>query len=324
MSVSPMARPARMHLTEVGPRDGLQSEKTIVSTDAKVRFIDLLSESGVDEIEVTSFVSPKWVPQLADAAEVFARITRKAGVVYSALVPNEKGLDGALAAKADKVAVFTAASEAFSQRNTNATIAETIERFRPVVRRAKDASLPVRGYVSCVVACPYSGAIAPAKVRMVVEELLALGVDEIDLGETIGVAVPADIDRLYEGLGGVLAPMDSVLHLHDTRGTALACAHRAMELGVFRFDASCAGLGGCPYAPGASGNIATEDLIYFAQRMGLETNVSLDRLFEAGRHIATALGRAPSGRVFTADGSRSASGATGVTAKLASGESASA
>lgn len=324
MSASPNAHRARLHVTEVGPRDGLQSEKTIVPTDAKVRFIDLLSESGVDEIEVTSFVSPKWVPQLADAAEVFARITRTAGVVYSALVPNEKGLDGALAAKADKVAVFTAASEAFSQRNTNATIAETIERFRPVVLRAKESSLPVRGYVSCVVACPYTGPVAPAQVRRVVEELLAIGVDEIDLGETIGVAVPDDIERLYEGLDGVLAPADSVLHLHDTRGTALVCAHRAMQLGVHRFDASCAGLGGCPYAPGASGNIATEDLVYFAQKMGIESGVGLDRLFDAGRHIATALGRAPSGRVFTADGNCNASGATGVTAKLASGESANA
>ena len=300
-ATQPKATPPLI-ITEVGPRDGLQSERLVISTDLKVRFIDLLSETGVDEIEVTSFVSPKWVPQLADAVEVFARVTRRTGVMYSALVPNERGMERALAVGVDKVSVFTAASEAFCQRNVNASIAESIERFRPVVDMAQSSNLRTRGYVSCIVACPYTGEVRPEQVREVVQRLLDIGIDEIDLGETIGVAVPAEIERLYDGLNGVLSPSDSVLHLHDTRGTALVCASRAMELGVRRFDASCAGIGGCPYAPGASGNLATEDLIYFAKRMGYSTNVQLEKLFAAGRLIGSALSKPPTGRVFTADG----------------------
>lgn len=305
--------PSSVRLTEVGPRDGLQSLKSIVSVEDKIRFVDLLSGTGVAEIEVTSFVNPKWVPQLADALDVMNDITRHPGVVYSALVPNEKGLDGALAARVDKIAVFTAASESFSRKNTNATIAETIERFRPVVARARQAGLAVRGYISCMVACPYSGPVAPRAVRQVAEQLLGIGVEEIDLGETIGVAGPTDIERVYEALDGLLQPNETTLHLHDTRGTALACAYRALQLGVRSFDASCAGAGGCPYAPGASGNIATEDLVYLCRRLGIDTGVDLAALFTAGRHLAMTLGTNPGGRVFTADGNRSDSSATGVT-----------
>ena len=299
------APPSDIRVTEVGPRDGLQNEATILSVDQKVALIDLLSASGVAEIEVSSFVSPTWIPQLADAEQVFAQISRRDPVVYSALVPNEEGMRRALNAKADKIAIFTAASETFSQKNTNAAIAQTLDRFKPVITQAKDAGLPIRGYISCVVACPYEGPIDPKQVRDVAARLIDLGVDEIDLGETIGVAVPTDIDRLYEGLSGLLEPPQTTLHLHDTRGTALACALRALQLGVISFDSSCGGLGGCPYAPNAAGNLATEDLVYLCNQMGYHTGVDLTALFAASRHIAAALGRALPGRVFTADGSLS-------------------
>jgi len=297
-----MTLPDRIRITEVGPRDGLQNEKAIVGVDDKVAFIDLLSAARPAEIEVTSFVSPKWVPQLADADDVFAHIKRAEGVVYSALAPNERGLERALRANVDKIAVFTAASETFSRRNVNASIAESLARFIPVIRGAMDAGRPVRGYVSCAVACPYEGPVDPAAVRDVAARLLDLGVDEIDLGDTIGVAVPTDIEALYDELDGLLEPAETTLHLHDTRGTALACACRAMQLGVSRFDASCAGLGGCPYAPGAAGNLATEDLVYLCQRMGCETGMDLEKQLEAGRHVAGVIGRTPTGRVFRAEG----------------------
>lgn len=299
------APPSDIRVTEVGPRDGLQNEATILSVDQKVALIDLLSASGVAEIEVSSFVSPTWVPQLADAEQVFSQINRRNTVVYSALVPNEEGMGRAMDADIDKIAIFTAASETFSQKNTNATIAQTLRRFEPVVAQAKVAGLPVRAYISCVVACPYEGPIDPRQVRDVASQLLDLGIAEIDLGETIGVAGPSDIDRLYEGLAGLLEPAQTTLHLHDTRGTALACALRALQLGVASFDSSCGGLGGCPYAPNAAGNLATEDLVYLCNRMGYETSVDLAALFTASRHVAAALGRALPGRVFTADGSAS-------------------
>ncbi len=293
---------AAIRITEVGPRDGLQNESAVVRLEDKVRFVEMLSASGAAEIEVSSFVSPRWVPQLADAEAVFARIRRRAGVVYSALVPNEQGMERALAARVDKVAFFTAASETFCLRNTNATLEQTMERMRGVAAEASAARLPLRAYVSCAVACPYEGPTDPRRVRDVAARLLDLGATEIDLGETIGVAVPAEIERLYEGLAGLLEPGDTTLHLHDTRGTALACAMRALDLGVRRFGACCGGLGGCPYAPGAAGNLATEDLVYACQRSGLETGVNLEALFEAARHIAAAIGRALPGRVFNADG----------------------
>lgn len=300
MAGMPEAQPIR--ITEVGPRDGLQNEALALSTDVKVAFVDLLSAAEPAEIEVSSFVSPKWVPQLGDAAEVFARIHRREGVVYSALVPNEQGLDAALRANVDKIAVFTAASETFSRKNTNASISITLERFAPVIRTARESNRPVRAYISCAIACPYEGPIDPQQVRRVASQLLDLGAGEIDLGDTIGVAAPSDIEVLYEALDGVLEPGVTTLHLHDTRGTALACALRGWQLGVRSFDASCGGIGGCPYAPGAAGNLATEDLVYTFGRMGVPTGIDLQRLFAAGRHIAAALDRSLPGRVFKAEG----------------------
>jgi isopropylmalate/homocitrate/citramalate synthase len=291
-----------IRITEAGPRDGLQNERSVVGLEEKVRFVELLAESGVAEIEVSSFVSPRWVPQLADADAVFARLRRRPGVVYSALVPNEQGMERALAARVDKVAYFTAASETFSRRNVNATLDQSMERMRAVSAMAASARLPLRAYVSCAVACPYEGPIAPRRVRDVAARLLDLGAAEIDLGETIGVAVPDEIARLYDGLAGLLEPGATTLHLHDTRGTALACALRAIDLGVRSFDACCGGLGGCPYAPGAAGNLATEDLVYACARSGRDTGVDLEALFAAARHIAAATGRALPGRVFNADG----------------------
>lgn len=280
--------PERVRLTEVGPRDGLQNERRVVPTAAKIEFVDRLSAAGFPEIEVTSFVSPRWVPQLADAAEVMAGITRRPGILYSALVPNEQGLERALAARVDKVAVFTAASEGFARRNLNASVAESLARIQPVVRGAVASGLPVRGYVSCVVRCPFDGPTAPEAVRRVVEALLALGVQDVDLGDTIGVAVPDDVDRLLEGLASCLRPEDVTMHLHDTRRTALACAYRSLQLGVRSFDASAGGLGGCPFAPGASGNLATEHLCYLLSGCGIQTGVDASAAAAAARDVQAA------------------------------------
>ncbi len=278
-----------VELCEVGPRDGLQNERRIVPVEDKVRFVDLLSRAGFREIEVTSFVSPKWVPQLADAAEVLARIARRDGTVYSALVPNEKGLDRALECGVRKISVFTAASEGFARRNINATIAESIGRFEPVVARARAAGVGVRAYVSCVVACPYDGPIDPAAVAGTCRRLADLGVDELDLGDTIGVATPDGIARVVEACAQVRPVGELVLHLHDTEGRALACAERALGLGVRRFDGSAAGIGGCPYAPGASGNVATEALDARCRALGYETSLDREALDEAARFIRAVL-----------------------------------
>ncbi len=297
--------PQRIRITEVGPRDGLQNEGCILTVPQKIALIDALTRAGLPEIEVTSFVNPRRVPQLGDAEDVLAGITRHPDTIYSALVPNMPGMERASRCEIDKIAVFTAASESFNRHNIGATIAESIARFQPVVKAAREENRSIRGYISCVVSCPYEGPIAPAQVRDIASMLLDLGVDEIDLGETIGMAVPGDIERLYAGLSDLLAPEQTILHLHDTRGTALACAMRAMELGVWRFDTSCAGLGGCPFAPGAMGNLATEDLVYLCNREGCETGVNLPSLFEAGRQMTAALGRDLPGRAFTADGAAS-------------------
>ena len=278
-----------VHLCEVGPRDGLQNEKRIVPVDDKVRFVGLLAAAGLREIEVTSFVSPKWVPQLADAEEVLARVLAAFpagnGPLFTALVPNEKGLGRALACGVRKVSVFTAASEGFTRKNINATIAESIARFEPVVRGAHAAGARVRGYVSCIVACPYDGAVAPEAVRETCARLLAAGVDELDLGDTIGVAHPDEIARVLEACAP-LRPLDEiVLHLHDTQGRALCCAERALGMGVRRFDASAGGIGGCPYAPGASGNVATEALAGLCARLGYDASIDRVALGEAARFI---------------------------------------
>lgn len=271
-----------VRLSEVGPRDGLQNEKSIVPTAMKVDFVNRLSAAGFPHIEVSSFVSAKWVPQLADAAEVFAAIDRRRGTMYSALVANERGLDGALEARVDQVAIFLAASEGFSVRNTNGSIAQVLARVAPVIARAHAASLQVRGYVSCVIACPYDGPIDPSQVVTVCEKLLAIGVDELDLGDTIGAADPDAISRLYDALATLVRPDKTTLHLHDTHGRAIECALRALEIGVRSFDSSAGGLGGCPYAPGATGNISTEKLACAIQGAGFDPQIDLQRASDAG------------------------------------------
>lgn len=283
-----------VELCEVGPRDGLQNEKRFVATADKLRYIGLLARTGFREIEATSFVSPKWVPQLADAEQVLpAAIAAHPGTLFSVLVPNEKGLERALACGARKVSVFTAASEGFARRNINATIAESIERFRPVVAGAHAAGATVRGYVSCVVACPYDGAIAPDAVRETCARLVELGVDELDLGDTIGAGHPDDIARMLEACAAVRPMRELVLHLHDTAGRAIACADRALALGVRRFDGSAGGIGGCPYAPGARGNVATEALAELCESRGYRVSLDRTALGEAARFIAGVLAAGP-------------------------------
>lgn len=293
--------PEHVSVYEVGPRDGLQNEAETLSVEARAEFIDRLAEAGLPAIEVGSFVSPKAVPQLADTEELYRRIHRVSGVRYPALVPNLKGLERALAVGVREIAVFTAATETFNRHNINAGVDESIERFRPVVARAKEERIRVRGYVSTVFGCPYEGDVAPEAVREVVHKLLDLSIDEISLGDTIGVATPADvydvIETLYDSgvTRGVLA-----LHFHDTRGTALANVFAGLECGVTTFDASAGGLGGCPYAPGASGNLATEDLLYLLEGLGVQTGVTLARVVEASRRLAESLGHRPPGRYLSA------------------------
>lgn len=281
--------PKRIQITEVGPRDGLQNQSTTIPTQTKIALVNALSQTGLQRIETSAFVHPSWIPQLADADEVFNGIKRNEKVLYTALVPNERGWIRALEASVDEIAVLTAVSETFCMKNTNASIEDSIHRLEPIVKAASTRGIRVRGYISCVIACPYEGETDLIAVRHVTERLLDIGIDDIVFGETIGVAVPKDICRLYDAVDGVISPEDSILHLHDTRGTALVCAAEAMRCGVFQFDASCGGLGGCPYAVGAAGNIATEDLVYFAQRMGIETGVDLEALIAASSIIETAL-----------------------------------
>jgi len=269
----------KIRIVEVGPRDGLQNEPNFVPTDVKVAFINALSEAGFEEIEAGAFVSPKWVPQMADSEEVFRRIRRKEGVRYSALVPNEKGLERALAVKADKIAVFTAASETFNLKNINATIEESLNRLRPVVSRSP---VPVRGYVSTAFVCPYEGKIAPSQVIPVVKELLEMGCEEISIGDTIGKATTEDVRVLLDEVSKVCSFERIALHFHDTYGGAVANARVGAEMGVRTFDASAGGIGGCPYAPGAPGNVSTEDLVKaFPNRTG----VDLEKLETASRII---------------------------------------
>ncbi len=295
--------PARATVTEVGPRDGLQNEMVVVPTEAKIAFVEGLADAGLPEIEVTSFVSPRWVPQLADAEELFRRLTPRENVVYSALVPNERGMERALACGVRKVAVFTAATESFSRRNTNASVAETLERFRPVVAAARGMAVAVRGYVSTAFGCPFEGPVDPAAAARVVRGLLDLGCDEVSVGDTIGVATPG---RVREGLDALRAagvpPERTVLHFHDTRGTALANVLVSLQEGYASFDASAGGIGGCPYAPGAAGNLATEDLLYLLEGLGVETGVDLEKVRAAGQGIEVVLGRPLPGKVFRAGG----------------------
>jgi hydroxymethylglutaryl-CoA lyase len=292
--------PKRVTVVEVGPRDGLQNERALIATDVKVRFVDALSDAGLPVIEVTSFVNPKAIPQLADADDVLRSIARKPGVRYPVLVPNERGFERALRAGAHEIAVFTAASETFNRRNINATIDESIERFRPVVGQAKKHGMRVRGYVSTSFGCPYEGPIRPAAVLDVVAKLLALGIDEISIGDTIGVATPSQVAQLCALLLKRIDAGRLALHLHDTRGTALANVVAGLQSGVAIFDSSAGGLGGCPYAPGAAGNLATEDLIYMLDGMGIETGVSLEKVVRASTLLATQLGHPLTSKYYQA------------------------
>ena len=294
-----------VRIYEVGPRDGLQNESTPIPTDAKLRFIDLLADAGLREIETTSFVSPKAIPQLADAEAVMAGLERRPGVRYPVLVPNARGMDRAEAAGADAICVFTAASEAFTRANINMTITESIDAFRPVIDRAREHGWWTRGYISTAFGCPYQGEVGEAAVVGVAQQLHELGIDELSIGDTIGVAGPSDVRRVVQALDGAgFAPDRLAMHFHDTRGTALANVSAALELGVRCFDASTGGTGGCPYAPGAAGNLATEDLVYLLEREGLSHGVDLDALLVAARHVSETLARPLSTKVGQAGGWR--------------------
>lgn len=303
-----MSYPAAVRIVEVGPRDGLQNEASLVPASAKISLIDDLASAGLPVIEAGSFVSPKWVPQMADTAEVLAGIPRRPGVAYPVLVPNSKGLEAALAAQVREIAVFGAASEAFSQRNINCSIAESLDRFRPVAERALAEGLRVRGYVSCVLGCPYQGEVPVGEVVRVAEALTAMGCYEVSLGDTIGVGTPTRARAMAAAVADRIGIDSVAVHFHDTYGQALANILACLEIGVATADASVSGLGGCPYAKGASGNVATEDLAYMLAGMGIETGIDLEALAAAGRRIMAALGRAPTSRVAQALAARAAQG----------------
>ncbi len=295
-----MTLPTFVRLVEVGPRDGLQNEKAMVPTDVKVALVDLLTDAGYSAIETTSFVSPKWVPQMADAAEVMARIRRKPGVRYPVLTPNLKGFEAAMAAKADEVAVFVAASETFSQKNINCGIAESLDRARPIFDAAAARAVRVRGYISCVLGCPYEGDVDPRRVADVAFALHRMGAYEISLGDTIGTGTAGRTQDLLR-LCAERVPMGALAgHFHDTYGQALTNVYAALEVGVATFDCSVAGLGGCPYAKGATGNVASEDVVYLMQGLGIETGVDMVKLRRAGQYISDFLERPPVSRVARA------------------------
>ena len=295
-----MARPASVRIVEVGPRDGLQNEPGIVPLDAKVALIDALADAGLRMIEAGSFVSPKWVPQMADTAEVLGSIDRRAGVRYTVLAPNLKGLELALACGIEEVAVFTAASEAFTSKNINCTIAESLERFTPLIDLARARGVAVRGYVSCALGCPYQGEVPVAKVVEVSEALTAMGCYEVSVSDTIGVGTPDKAQAVTGAVAERIGLERTAIHFHDTYGQALANVLACLDIGVASVDSAVAGLGGCPYAKGASGNLATEDLVYMLNGLGIETGVDLDRLAVAGRAITAALGRTPASKVAQA------------------------
>ncbi|MFL1494341.1 hydroxymethylglutaryl-CoA lyase [Pseudomonas antarctica] len=299
-----MPLPSHVRLVEVGPRDGLQNEAQPISVADKVQLVDALTHAGLSYIEVGSFVSPKWVPQMAGSAEVFAHIQRKPGVTYGALAPNLRGFEDALAAGVKEVAVFAAASEAFSQRNINCSISESLARFAPIMAAAKQHGISVRGYVSCVVGCPYEGDIAPEQVAAVARELYAMGCYEVSLGDTIGTGTAGATRRLFEVVGAQV-PRDKLAgHFHDTYGQAIANIYASLLEGVSVFDSSIAGLGGCPYAKGASGNVATEDVVYLLDGLGIDTGIDLAQLIRAGQQISHVLGRPSGSRVAKARNAR--------------------
>lgn len=292
--------PKKVRIVEVGPRDGLQNEKQPIPTLAKIQLIENLVDAGLDYIEAGSFVNPKWVPQMADSGEVFSGITRKPGVTYAALTPNLQGFDRAIAVNANEVAIFAAASEAFSQKNINCSIAESIQRFEALITAARANNIPVRGYISCVLGCPYSGAVDAKKVASIANDLLAMGCYEISLGDTIGVGTAGQVKKLVETVALDIPIQKIAAHMHDTYGQALANIYAALEMGVSVIDSSVAGLGGCPYAVGATGNVATEDVVYLLNGLGIEHGVDLDKLILAGNTISSILGKPTNSKVANA------------------------
>ncbi|EKK9972403.1 hydroxymethylglutaryl-CoA lyase [Vibrio parahaemolyticus] len=294
-----MTLPTNVTIVEVGPRDGLQNESP-VSTRTKIRLIDLLSDTGLSHIEAGSFVSPKWVPQMADSKEVMQNITRRASVTYSALTPNLQGLEQALDAGANQVAIFTSTSEGFCQHNINCSIAESLKRFVPLMVQADKYHIPVRGYLSCVVDCPYDGATSPTQVANISQALIELGCYEVSLGDTIGTGTPNRIKEMLESVLARIPNQRLAVHFHDTWGQALANIYQALSMGINTVDSSVAGLGGCPYAHGASGNVATEDVLYLCQGLGIETGVDLELLAKAGWMISDELQRQPTSKVSQA------------------------
>ena len=295
-----MSLPTKVRMVEVGPRDGLQNEPQSLPAAVKISLIERLAEAGLPSIEAGAFVSPKWVPQMADSAEVLQGIARRPGVRYPVLVPNMKGFEAAQAAGADEIAVFGAASETFSQKNINCSIAESLERFAPVVAAAREAGIAVRGYVSCVLGCPYEGEVAPAAVTAVARDLHGLGCYEISLGDTIGVGTPGRARAMVEAVMAAVPTEALAVHFHDTYGQALANTLACLELGIATVDSSVAGLGGCPYAKGASGNVASEDVLYMLDGLGIETGVALGKLVETALFISEQLGRPPQSKVANA------------------------
>lgn len=295
-----MSLPEFVKLVEVGPRDGLQNEKEMVTTADKVELVNRLSDAGLSSIEAGSFVSPKWVPQMGDSFEVLSQIIRKDGVSYPSLTPNMRGFDSAMAAGVKEVAIFGAASESFSQKNINCSISESLQRFQPIMDAAEEYGVKVRGYVSCVMGCPYEGKIEAAKVAEVSRVLLDMGCYEISLGDTVGVGTAEETKRLIEEVSKVI-PIDKLAgHFHDTYGQALSNIYAAMEMGVHVFDSSVAGLGGCPYAKGAAGNVASEDVLYMLRGCGVETGIDFEKLLDAGRFISNVIGRKPNSKVSNA------------------------
>jgi len=292
--------PSSVKIVEVGPRDGLQNEKQFIDAEDKIALIDQLTKAGVAYIESGSFVSPKWVPQMATSTDVFNGISRQENVTYAALTPNMKGFEAAVAVNANEVAIFGAASEAFSQKNINCSIAESLERFEPIMTAAKAANIPVRGYVSCVVGCPYEGDIAPEQVANVAEKLYQMGCYEISLGDTIGVGTAASVQKMLQAVSARIPKEKLAVHFHDTYGQALTNIYTALQNGIAVIDSAVAGLGGCPYAKGASGNVATEDVVYLLNGLGIHTGIDFDKLLHAGWFISDKLAKAPISKVSNA------------------------